>query len=182
MSNVFIIADLHLGHEKVAIARGFTCAENHDITLETRWNSVVGKRDSVFVLGDVAFGQQHLQRLSRFKGTKKLILGNHDKYPIHAYLPYFSQVFGCVRYKDCILSHIPVHESQFERYKYNIHGHLHNKIVTKSKLQYVESNILGASSDGIGWERKNIPDKRYICVSAEQTNLTPVLFSSLIGE
>lgn len=166
MSNIYIIADLHLGHEKIALARDFTSVKDHNETIITNWNRTVGKRDSVFVLGDVVFGEQNFPLLGMLNGTKKLILGNHDKYPITRYTKYFSQVFGCVRYKECILSHIPVHESQFERYKYNIHGHLHSKRVLAQDQSIFTEDV----------------DERYICVSAEQTNLTPVLFSSLIKE
>jgi calcineurin-like phosphoesterase family protein len=175
MSKVFAIADLHLGHKKVALARGFSDIDEYNWAMITYWNIAVSKRDSVFVLGDVVFGQHNLPLLAELNGTKKLIMGNHDKYPIAKYLPYFSQIFGCVKYKECILSHIPVHENQFERFKYNIHGHLHTKVVTTSKMVY-------PSGFNIGGELQDVPDKRYICVSAEQTNLTPVLFSSLIGE
>ena len=129
--NRFIIADLHLGHEKVALARGFTSVEDHDECITDNWNSTVNKHSSVFVLGDIVFGQSNLSKLARLNGTKKLVLGNHDKYPIRNYLPYFSQIYGSVRFKECVLTHIPVHESQLTRYKKNIHGHLHSKVVTK---------------------------------------------------
>ena len=108
MSKIYITADLHLGHEKIALVRGFSTVEEHDGTIIANWNSVVTKRDSVFVLGDVCFGQKNLCKLGQ-------LLGNHDKYPITSYLPYFSQVFGCVKYKGYILSHVPVHEGQFSR-------------------------------------------------------------------
>lgn len=156
--NRFIIADLHLGHEKIALARGFTSVEEHDECIIDNWNKVVNKRSSVFVLGDVVFGQSNLSKLARLNGTKKLVLGNHDKYPITAYLPYFSQIYGCVRFQGCVLTHIPVHESQFARYKKNIHGHLHSKRVQVGEVD----------------------DLRYICVSAEQTGLKPLAWEELI--
>lgn len=172
MSKVFIIADLHLGHEKIAGARGFYSVALHNNTIIDNWNSIVTKRDSVFVLGDVVFGEQNFPLLGQLKGTKKLVMGNHDKYPITSYTKYFSQVFGCVRYKEYILSHIPVHENQFERFKRNIHGHLHSKVV-KKEVEYYSNNT-------DSFYNKLEADTRYICVSAEQTKLTPVLFSSLM--
>ena len=175
MSNVYIIADLHLGHTKVAFERGFNTVNQHNNAIIDNWNSVVGKRDSVFVLGDVVFGEQNFKLLCYLNGTKKLVMGNHDKYPITRYTKYFSQVFGCVRYKECILSHIPVHPEQFERYKYNVHGHLHSKVVTERIRSTYEASTTKS-------DYKIQPDTRYICVSAEQTNLKPVLFSSLFGE
>lgn len=155
MSKIYIAADLHLGHEKLALLRGFSTLEEHDETIIANWNHIVTKRDSVFVLGDVCFGQKNLHKLGQLLGTKKLIMGNHDKYPITSYLPYFSQVFGCVKYKGYILSHVPVHEGQFNRFTGNIHGHLHDR---------------------------TLDDKRYICVSAEQTEFKPRLFEELVGK
>ena len=55
--------------------------------------------------------------------------------------------------RDCILTHVPVHPSQFGRYKANIHGHLHS---TK------------------------ISDARYINVSAECIGLAPVSLNDLL--
>jgi len=153
MSNIFITADLHLGHESAVTFRGFSSQTEHDETIISNWNSRVGKNDSTFILGDVVFGQKNLPLLSRLNGTKKLVMGNHDKYPIRSYLPYFTQIYGVVRYKGCILSHIPVHPGEFPRFTYNIHGHLHDKA---------------------------IPDPRYICVSLEQTEYFPLLWADLV--
>lgn len=80
--------------------------------------------------------------LELLNGVKKLVMGNHDRYPCALYLEYFSQVVGTAETRGCILTHVPVHPSQFGRYKANIHGHLHS-----SKMD----------------------DVRYINVSAEHT-------------
>lgn len=53
MSTIYVIADLHFGHEKVAIARKFWSTRQHDDAIVAAWNSVVTKRDVVYVLGDV---------------------------------------------------------------------------------------------------------------------------------
>lgn len=155
-SRVFAIADLHLGHKKViefeSEYRPFKTIEEHDEFLIDSINSKVTKRDVLWMLGDVAFGKSALEKVALINGTKKLVMGNHDKYPAQEYLKYFSQIFGAVKYRDCILTHIPIHPNQFGRYKFNIHGHLHHEA-----LKY-----------------------RYICVSVEQTGLAPILFDELI--
>lgn len=152
MSKVFIVADLHLGHEKLAAVRGFSSAQEHDDILVTNWNSVVGRKDSTWVLGDVAFSKTGLTRLAEMNGYKKLVLGNHDRYSMEEYSKYFTKIFGAIRYKECILTHIPVHEGQFGRYTRNIHGHLHGNAIR---------------------------DSRYVCVSVERTGLKPVEWDSL---
>ena len=111
-----MIADLHFGHRKVQEIRGIS-----DDELVQRWNSVVTKRDVVYVLGDVF----KLHRVPELKGIKKFALGNHDQYPIARYLEHFTQVRGMFQLDGCILTHIPVHPGQFYRYRLNVHGHTH---------------------------------------------------------
>lgn len=118
---VFVIADLHLGHEKVARLRDFSGARSHDDALVAAWNRTVGKRDVVYVLGDVF----RLDRVPELHGVKKLALGNHDQKPVVQYAALFSKVQACFEFDGCLLTHVPVHPSQFERWPLNVHGHTH---------------------------------------------------------
>jgi len=153
MSEIYFIGDTHFGHKGIIQFsetkpfRPFDTIEEHDEELVKRWNSVVGKKDNVWHLGDVAFGARNLPVLGRLNGYKRLIMGNHDVYGASEYLKYFSKVFGIVEYKGMVLSHAPLHESQLKRWYINVHGHLHTKTLN---------------------------DPRYINVSCEQINLTPV--------
>lgn len=144
MSRVYVTADLHLGHVKLLQIRNIT-----DDQIIDNWNSVVTKRDVVYVLGDVF----RLDRIDEMLGIKKLILGNHDKYPIPRYLEHFSSVHAMKEYNDCILTHIPIHESQSRRWRLNVHGHTHSS---------------------------SINHPYYRCVSLEHTNYTPVLLDKVI--
>lgn len=148
MSKVFCVADLHFGHKLLAELRGFASTQEHDDALVRNWNSVVTKRDVVYVLGDVF----QLDRMADLCGIKKLAMGNHDQKPIEAYAKHFSQVRACYAWDNCLLTHIPVHPCQLGRWRKNIHGHMHEK---------------------------PLQDSRYVCVSAEQINLTPVLLRDL---
>lgn len=154
MNNIYVISDLHLGHEKLALKRGFAGVKEQDELIIDRWNSKVNKRDTIWILGDVVLGGSgNLHILNKLIGVKKLVMGNHDTYPTSSYLKYFNRVYGAVQYKDCVLTHIPVHPSQFPRFRLNIHGHLHLKVIA---------------------------DTRYINVSCEQVNYTPVLIKNII--
>lgn len=158
MNEVFVIADTHFGHRAIinfeAEKRPFATIEEHDEALVENWNKVVRKGDTVWHLGDVLFGAKAFGLIHRLNGVKKLVLGNHDLFPTARYLQYFNRVAGVMPYRDCVLSHIPVHPGQFGRYRLNVHGHLHSK---------------------------KLDDPRYVCVSAEQTGLRPVLLESLIA-
>jgi calcineurin-like phosphoesterase family protein len=120
-NTVYVIADLHLGHRKVAESRGFATIQEHDDAIVKAWNASVFKKDVVYVLGDVFT----LDRVAELAGTKKLAMGNHDSKPVAAYLALFSQVRACFEYDNCLLTHIPVHPSQRSRYRLNVHGHTH---------------------------------------------------------
>jgi calcineurin-like phosphoesterase family protein len=162
MNNIYIISDLHLGHVRLAEKRGFASIEEHDAVIITNWNSVVDKKDTVWVLGDVVFGgSSNLTILNTLKGYKKLVMGNHDRYPSTEYLKYFSNLYGAVKLDNYILTHIPVHTSQKERYLGNIHGHLHD---TRIDLKHCKPDL---------------PDTWYTNVSCEALNYTPVLLNSL---
>lgn len=121
MSKVFVIADLHLSHRRLAQYRGFSDFQSHNAALIDAWNSVVNKRDVVYVLGDV-WDCSHLKAAN---GFKKLAMGNHDLEKMENYLEVFSKVRSYFEYDNCLLSHIPVHPGQFHRYRMNVHGHMH---------------------------------------------------------
>lgn len=135
MSRVFVIADLHFGHRLVAGKRGFAGPDEHDAALCEAWRKVVGKRDVVYVLGDV-FDPSFLRILP---GTKKLAMGNHDRYPVERYTPYFSKIGACFEFDGCLLTHIPVHPGQFGRYELNVHGHTHAHFVDDER--YVSVSV-----------------------------------------
>lgn len=159
MSEVFFISDTHFGHKGILSFpstkpfRPFDAIEEHDAELVRRWNSVVGRKDIVWHLGDFCFGLRNLAIAAELNGSKRLIMGNHDMYAADEYLKYFDRILGCCEYKGMVLSHVPVHPSQMERWYMNVHGHLHTKFVLQA--------------DGN-------KDMRYYNASCENINLTPV--------
>lgn len=158
MSNaVYTIADTHFGHSKILEfereARPFSSIAEHDEFVIDSWNSIVRPKDTVWHLGDVGFGLEMFKLLPRLNGVKKLVMGNHDRYPTHLYLEHFNVVLGAAKVRDCLLTHVPIHPSQFYRFRGNIHGHLHSDV---------------------------IDDKRYYNVSCEQLKFKPVLLDKII--
>lgn len=144
MSKVYIIADLHFGHDNIAMHRGFKNAEEQDTLIIKNWNSVVGKNDIVWILGDIGMEKStHYHLLNELKGKKKVILGNHDL-PKHTpeLLKYVEQVGAMVKYKGYILSHCPIHESEMEHYNVNIHGHVHEKTINDDRYLNVSCDVL----------------------------------------
>lgn len=155
-TKIYVIADLHLGHRKLQEIRGVG-----DDEIVDRWNSVVRKRDVVYVLGDVF----KLDRLPEMRGIKKLALGNHDIASMSRYLKHFTWVRACFEWDNCLLTHIPVHGSQQGRYRLNVHGHTHTRQIT---LEAVSGEI--------------VRHPFYRCVSAEQVDYTPVLLRDVVSQ
>jgi calcineurin-like phosphoesterase family protein len=163
----FLISDTHFSHKNIITfkdglkpLRPFDTMEEMNEHMIECWNNVVTDEDTVINLGDVVFAQSGFECLGRLRGQKRLLFGNHERHKLEKYLDHFISVHAYMEIGDIILSHIPVHDSQMDRWKACIHGHLHSKNV-----------MLG---DG------NTTDDRYFCVSVEQINYTPILLSDVI--
>lgn len=142
MSNVWFTSDLHLGHKLAAEFREFDSVEDHDKTIIENYNSKIGKKDNVFILGDLAFTSEGLERAKELTGYKELIFGNHDTYELTKYLDVVQKVHGFRKYKDFWLSHCPIHPQEMYRCKGNIHGHIHKGAATKELyLPYFNVNV-----------------------------------------
>lgn len=79
----FVTADTHFGHARISelAHRPFDTVEQMDDELVRRWNALVGPRDTVLHLGDVALGpiEASLARTAELNGRKYLVPGNHDR-------------------------------------------------------------------------------------------------------
>ena len=130
---VFFMTDLHLGHRKIIEyeplrTQLFADIDEHDRAICSLWRERVRKQNVVYVLGDVAFNRVALERIRNLPGKKKLILGNHDKLDMKAYLEVFVKVSAYDSFDGVVLSHIPLNQcSILPRYRGNVHGHLHGR-------------------------------------------------------
>jgi hypothetical protein len=107
-----------------------------DEALVDNWNSVVGQYDKVELLGDVVINRKALPILDRLNGKKRLRMGNHDIF-LKDYAKYFEEVSAYKVMDDLVCSHIPLHhESVKQRWKANVHGHLHDGRVMRTYGQY----------------------------------------------
>ena len=81
---IYFTSDLHLGHKGIITMqnRPFESVEDMNRILLTNYNAVVGKDDTVYILGDICHHMSVDQAnsvIARMKGKKYLINGNHDK-------------------------------------------------------------------------------------------------------
>jgi len=152
----YYASDLHFRHLRICeFGRPFQGVDHHDDEIITRWNSRVTPYDKVLILGDLAFNVG-LPLVERLNGHKWLIMGNHEHKNIKEYVPLFEDIKACYEDKKngIIFTHIPVHESQLDRWPCNVHGHTH---------------------------AFNIPDKRYVNICMEQTDYAPISHDELMA-
>lgn len=171
----FVTSDLHLGHEKCITEfkrpdgtrlRDFKDVEEMNEEIIGNINKTVSNLDRLFILGDCVINKKWIPKLELIECKNRILVGgNHDQH-YELLVPHFKKILGCMEYSDCILTHIPVAESQFSRFKKNIHGHLH-----------------GNHQMTVGYDKRGtmmaIKDTRYVNVCVEQTNFTPVNLKEL---
>lgn len=167
MAKTWVVSDTHFGHSRIlefkdhcgTPVRPFATVDDMHSAMIAAWNDRVQPEDKVYHLGDVAMRRQGLDYLSQLNGDKVLIRGNHDIYGIDQYLKHFRDVRGIHVVDDCVLSHVPIHPGSMDRWRLNIHGHLHsNRVRTE----------------------RGLIDPRYICASVEHWGWGPVLWDDIV--
>lgn len=130
MTQVWFGSDFHFGHKHIERFRiEVRSCEHNQERISDEWSSCVGKRDHVYLLGDIAFTMEALALVKALPGAAKfLVRGNHDKLDTTNYLKTFRQVYGLLKYKDFWLSHCPIHPDEL-RGRNNLHGHVHYQSV-----------------------------------------------------
>lgn len=159
MQNIFMISDMHFGHENIIKYenRPFINAIEMDNNIIKNWNATIKANDKVFVLGDVSFYDKEKTKaiLDKLNGVKVLVLGNHDNARSTEwwYEVGFDEVYKYPIIYDnfYILSHEPVYLNENMPYG-NIHGHIHH-------LKY--------------------DSKQFFNVSVECINYTPIKFEDI---
>ena len=133
---IWVTSDFHFNHKNILnTCRKFESIEEHNEYIIKQYNSVVGKDDLVYVLGDAAWNplKESKALIERLHGRKILIIGNHDQGSIGAYksIGFIDVINHPVYYSSkIILSHYPVQECYNNPFCINVHGHLHQAVLT----------------------------------------------------
>lgn len=152
---VYVFSDPHFEHNNILKVRNqFASIDEHDAFIVERILSTCGKRDSLHILGDVCMGKdslRYLEEISKRVEHLHICLGNHDLERTGAprladLMPLCKSIYGMRKYKWAWLTHAPIHPQELWG-RINIHGHLHSAV---------------------------IDDPRYVCVSAEHLDYSPV--------
>ncbi len=148
---VRFISDPHKGHKNMAKKRGYPDVFCHDEDFIAQWNSVVNKRDTTWILGDITMHKKDYEWLDRLDGFKRVVLGNHDEGKqehIKELLRHVNSVHGiyCLKNKkhgSIWLTHAPIHPIELEnKVKLNIHGHVHENSLKDKRYINVCSEVI----------------------------------------
>lgn len=152
----YFTADLHFNHKNIIKycfrTPGRTNRQFEDVTemnehMIEQWNKTVNETDTVYLLGDVAFGNKDeaITLCNRLKGNKILIVGNHDLFAKGDYWTRagFSEVhklgYGqLLPYKEFYLSHYPYRDSLME---YDLRDHLHGHAAERKKVTLLHGHV-----------------------------------------
>lgn len=167
---IWFTADPHFGHKKVIefSKRPWTTVEEMDAALIKNWNSRVGKKEEIYLIGDFSFHKDQTIIRNQLNGRIHLIIGNHDRRRIS--LLDTQQLFESVQDVKYLrfnklrffLSHYP-HRCWPKSGKgsFHLYGHTHGDYpgVGKSMDVGVDANdYLPVSMDEVILKLKDKPD------------------------
>lgn len=154
----YYISDCHFFHESMNTSmdcRGFEDVDSMNQLMVQRWNSKVGTKDEVVVLGDFSLGtaEQTNFLLEQLNGRKYLILGNHDnvvrrrrfRQELFEWIKPYEELHDQKR--KVILSHYPLlcYNGQYRFDKeakpctYMLYGHVHDTFDQRLIEKYRDS-------------------------------------------
>lgn len=140
----FFTSDTHFGHANIIkyCNRPFDNVEEMNEGLIEKWNAKVSSGDTVFHLGDVAFGNEEIAAslVKQLNGEIHLIRGNHD----YRYVGKKSKNKGLLKSAFASVSkskkfyvreigvilemnHVPYDEPFTKEGIWHLHGHTHGK-------------------------------------------------------
>lgn len=138
-------SDQHFYHENIIdlVCRPYKTVKAMHKDIISKYNSRVDDSDTVYIIGDLFWGKhcELLQPiLSKLKGHKHLILGNHDELKPFIYVEYgIESVHTSLEVEEFILYH-DVSVSVMDRTKPFICGHVHD-------LFKKQKNVVNVSVD-----------------------------------
>lgn len=141
----YYISDQHFFHESMNVRmdkRGFASVEEMNAYMIKQWNARVNRNDEVVILGDLSVGKadETMEILSKLKGRKYLVIGNHDKFLSDKMFDrsLFIKIAPYLELNDnnrkVVLSHYPVFcyngqyrlDDEGNGRVYMLHGHVHD--------------------------------------------------------
>lgn len=163
MSKIFVCSDTHFNHANIIryCNRPYSSVPDMNKNLIDNWNSVVGKDDTVYFLGDFCLGKKDdvITFGRKLNGHKILVMGNHDRATETTLKEAgFETIYKkptLIEFEEygitILFSHAPVFDPQYQHY--NVHGHIHDELGN---------------------------DAKHFCACMEQIGYTPILLEKIV--
>ena len=184
--HTFFTSDTHFNHANIIkfCNRPFKDVEQMNDVMIANWNSVIGKDDTVFHLGDFCLGgaAEWTKILDRLNGKIYLIMGNNDLKNIRqGFISRFEHVAMQMRIeigkKRIYLCHYPFlcFEGSYKDDVWQLFGHVHtrrsNSGIDAGRLQYLYPTQYDVGVDNNNFTPVSFGQvKRIIDKQVEQSN------------
>ncbi len=155
----FLISDTHFDHANIIkyTKRPFKNVEEMNEALVKNWNETVGENDTVYFLGDMAYGKGSRPArywLSKLNGNIVFIEGNHEKVgKTQSFSPAQNVVLN-YKGEKFLLIHDPGIKVDWNGWK--IHGHVHNNDLENYPHINKERKTINVSVELIGYKPINL--------------------------
>ncbi len=162
--NLFFTSDTHFFHKAILrmcadTRKGNDIDDMHEILINN-WNSRVGIKDTVYILGDFSFAKSKktLSILERLNGILHLVKGNHDYWIDDTTRGFFESISDIktinVNGQEVMMCHYPVVDwKNMSQGAYHFHGHTHGDLILPGKAIDVGIDARPQKDMGIwSWE------------------------------
>jgi calcineurin-like phosphoesterase family protein/2'-5' RNA ligase len=149
---IFLISDTHFDHENIIryCHRPFKSVTEMNKTLVDRWNSKVGKDDTVYFMGDLTLEREKLDYwLGKLNGKIKFIRGNHDKGMITKAEELQDRCPLVYKGHKFLLTHDPNRPANWDGWL--IHGDKHNNSLENYPFMNHEKKTINICSELVGY-------------------------------
>lgn len=175
---IFVIADLHLGHANIIryCSRPFAYPDSQEMdhVLVKNWNYTISSGNRVYYLGDLRYGEDALPAedyRKKLKGDIVFLSGNHDD-PAGGAIPSATIEYEGIQF-------LLIHDPALAPQEYNgwiIHGHHHNNDLRAFPFMDFAKKHINVSVEVVGYVPVSLGELAGIIKSRESSgNTEPVL-------
>lgn len=155
--SIFVLSDTHFFHDKITtfLRTGYKSGDEMNKDIISKWKAVIKPTDTVFHLGDFAFGDDFGKvedLVKELPGKVTLLAGNHDTPAKIAIYTKYWKVASYIVDDGFVLSHAPIHQHLLEEAsvrssgvqdRYCIHGHMHTGKIDDTRYFNVNWDAVG---------------------------------------
>lgn len=149
----YFLSDLHLGHSNNILnwRKDFSSVEEMENVIVDNINSLVRPKDTLILPGDVVITRRGFEAFDRILCENiTIIMGNHccerDGITFRDWVNRVKHLVSSreisLKKQPSVITHIPIHMDNGDRWLYNIHGHTHDISLEDKRYLNVSCEVL----------------------------------------